>query len=131
MIKRVSCLLFIICLMMMLFSSAAYSVSTATYNVNLYEGGRIDITGNISAGAGKQVTFLAAISGVPVNSTTIVFIDQGVSTTNGTFLFRFTLPTKWRGATLDFSVGGEGLDSTAKKDFNNTRFPYKYYEHRR
>jgi len=96
MIKRGVCLLLITCLIMMLFTSTVFCIATVYYNVNLYEGGRIDITGNLSSGPGKQITLLVLKNNVEVNSSTIVYIDQQATTTNGTFLFRFTLPSTLR-----------------------------------
>ena len=96
MIKRGVCLLLITCLIMMLFTSTVFCIATVSYNVNLYEGGRIDITGNLSSGPGKQITLLVLKNNVEVNSSTIVYIDQQATTTNGTFLFRFTLPSTLR-----------------------------------
>lgn len=99
------------------------SSSSVNYNVNLYEGGRIDITGNLSSGAGKQITLLVSKSNVGISSSTIVFIDQQATTTNGTFLFRFTLPSALRGTTLDFKIGGEDLTVSLQKTLTIPDFP--------
>jgi len=123
MIKKGMCLLLITCLIMMLFTSTVFCIATVSYNVNLYEGGRIEITGNLTSGSGQQITLLVTTSGVPVNSTTIKYIDQQATTTNGSFLFRFTLPSALRGTTLDFTVGAADLTSPLKKTLTIPDFP--------
>ena len=123
MIKKGVCLLLITCLIMMFFTSTVFCIATVSYNVNLYEGGRIDITGNLSSGAGQQITMLVTTNGVPVSSTTIKYIDQQATTTNGSFLFRFTLPSTLRGTTLDFTVGAADLTVPLKKTLIIPDFP--------
>jgi len=120
-IKKGFCFLLIIGIIISMFTFV--SASTVSYNVNLYEGGRIDITGNLSSGAGQQITMLVTLSGVPVSSTTIKYIDQQPTTTNGSFLFRFTLPSTLRGAILDFTVGAADLTAPLKKTLTIPDFP--------
>ena len=120
-IKKSFCLLLIIGIIFSMFTFV--SASTVSYNVNLYEGGRIDITGNLSSGAGQQITMLVTTNGVPVSSTTIKYIDQQATTTNGSFLFRFTLPSTLRGTTLDFTIGAADLTTPLKKTLTIPDFP--------
>lgn len=119
MFKKSICFLLLFSLILTLFAFTVVYGSTVSYNVNLYEGGRIEASGNISSGSGKQLTFLVRTT----DATQIVYIDQIVSTTNGTFLFRFTLPSTWKGATLDFTVGGEDVTTPMKKTLTIPDFP--------
>lgn len=116
--KGISSIL-ILSLILSIFCITGFASNTLTQNVALYEGGRIDITGVISGGTGLQVTCAVSEVGNPLN---IVYINQTVSTTNGTYLFRFTLPAANKGKTLDFKIGG--TDATMiKKTLTIPNFP--------
>lgn len=114
MIKRRVALLLVLCLIVILFNSIVYSDDIISFNVNIFEGGRVDVVGNIPSGANKQVTFLVNTSNEPIIPGNIVYIDQVASEANGTFLFRFNLPETQQGATLDFKVGGEDAEAISK-----------------
>jgi len=92
-----------------------FALGSLTMNVNLYEGGRIDVNGVISTGSDKQLTFLVIEDGLPVTGENIIYIDQQASTTNGTYLFRFTVPVAKRGHTLEFKIGSTEAPTISKQ----------------
>jgi len=111
--KNISSIL-VVNLLAILICINTFALGAMTMNVKLYEGGRIDITGVISSGSGKQITLLVSKSGVPVTGPTIIFIDQQASTTNGTYLFRFTVPAAQKEQTLDFKLGSADASGVSK-----------------
>ncbi|OQB15697.1 MAG: hypothetical protein BWY15_00410 [Firmicutes bacterium ADurb.Bin193] len=121
MIKRATLLLLLIltCFITLLSVSSTTAVS---YSVNLYEGGRIEATGNTSQ-PGGEVTFLVSKAGEPVIPPNIIHIYQATSAANGTFLFRFNLSEQLKETTLDFKVGGVGIDTVIKKTLTIPDFP--------
>lgn len=107
----------------------ANSASIINYTVTLFEGGNIEVQGNISSGANKQITFLVhkpgSLQGIPQTQLMdyIAYIDQVTSTTNGTFLIRFTLNPKWQGQQLQFNVGGEDVSEPLRKLLTIPNYP--------
>lgn len=111
-------------LIVLLFAATTITVDSnhiIDYSITLYEGGNIEVQGNISSGSDKQITFVAHTPGSlsEVLQAEIMehlaFIDQVESTTNGTFLFRFVLNPSWKGKELQFRVGGEGVNVPLSK----------------
>lgn len=129
MIKKISIILLFSLLFMFSSVTNTDSAHIIDYTITLYEGGNIEVQGIISSGPDQQVTLLVhtpgSLTGLPQSELMehIAFIDQVKSTTNGTFLIRFTLHPKWQGQELQFNVGGTDVDEPLRKIVTIPTYP--------
>lgn len=129
MIKKIAIALLLSLLLVFTFAPSTNSAYIIDYTITLFEGGHVEVEGNISSGEEQQITFLAhtpgSLTGIPKSELMehIAFINQVESGTNGTFLIRFTLHPKWQGQELQFNVGGTDVSEPLRKIVTIPEYP--------